>query len=481
MNSRMRRIGVVIVAVVLSAGLFYFGTGMRPVPLLTWFAPLPVLVLAPRVRARVAFGAAVVAWLGGESWMWRYLLRSVEVPVPMVIGMVGGSAMVFGLVVVLARALALRGRLVSAAVVVPSAWVVVEYLASVLSPNGAWWSLAYTQAGVLPVLQTVSLTGPWGATFLLMGVPAALSAVLAPGTARRLPVGVGGVLVLALALGYGAWRVRGADGERTEKVALLVSDRPQEPADVATPAGRALLGRYAAAVPGLAARGARVVVLPEKAFVADDAGLRVMDATLGRVATERHVDVIAGLILDPDGVTRNAAVDYPADGGRPVRYGKRHLIPGLEDRFRPGDGEAFVPGSGRRWGIAVCFDLDLTGLVRDYRRTGATALFVPAWDFDRDAWLHSRMAVTRGVENGLTIARAARNGALTVSDPHGRVVAEAQSADAPLVSAIAPLPARAASTLYTRFGDWFAWACALLLTGAAWRCPWRRVRRARDA
>jgi apolipoprotein N-acyltransferase len=120
-------------------------------------------------------------------------------------------------------------------------------------------------------------------------------------------------------------------------------------------------------------------------------------------------------------------------------------------------------GSERRWAIAVCFDMDFPALVRDYRRSGATVVFVPAWDFGRDAWLHSRMAITRGVENGLTVVRAARQGLLTVSDPHGRVLAEAPTKGASLVSVTSGLPRRAVPTLYTKFGDWLAWTCILLL------------------
>jgi apolipoprotein N-acyltransferase len=280
--------------------------------------------------------------------------------------------------------------------------------------------------------------------------------------AGRVRVAVTAVIVLALAVGYGAWRLRTPDGEGAEKVALLATDRDGW-VSVASPEGRALLDRYMARVPDVAARGARVVVMPEKVFIADDATLPALTAPLARLAAEQHVDIIAGLILKRAGALRNTAIDVPADGGRPVEYFKHHLIPGLESDFEAGTGKAFVPGSGSRWGIAICFDLDLPGLVRDYRKSGATTLFVPAWDFDRDRWLHGRMAVTRGVENGMTVARAARNGDLVVSDAHGRIRAEAHSADAPFVSVVTALPTRSAGTAYTRFGDWFAWACALLL------------------
>ncbi|GAB3887497.1 nitrilase-related carbon-nitrogen hydrolase [Microbispora bryophytorum] len=482
MHSPIRRPAVALAATALSATLFHFGTGLTPVPWLTWLAPLPVLVLAHRVGARTAFLAASAAWLGGQTMMWGYFLDTVRIPPPMVVSLIIGSALLFGLIVVLSRALLLRGRPLTAVAVVPAAWVAVEYALSVLSPNGAWWSLAYTQAGVLPVLQTASVTGPWGITFLLFGVPAAIAAVLAPrapgreaerdtgrreaerapGRAGRLRVAVTAVTVLALALGYGAWRLRAPYGEGSEKVALLATDR-DDWVPVASAEGRALLGQYTARIPGLAARGARVVVMPEKVFVADDATLPVLAAPLARLAAEHHVDIIAGLILKRGGSIRNAALDFPADGSRPVEYFKHHLIPGLEGDFQPGNRKAFVPGSGSRWGIAICFDLDLPGLVRDYRRSGATTLFVPAWDFDRDRWLHGRMAVTRGVETGLTVARAARDGDLVVSDAFGRIRTEAHSADAPFVSALTALPTGSADTPYTRFGDWFAWACALLL------------------
>ncbi|XVQ87717.1 nitrilase-related carbon-nitrogen hydrolase [Microbispora siamensis] len=470
MNSPIRRLAVALAATALSAALFHFGTGLTPVPWLTWLAPLPVLVLAHHVGARAAFLAASAAWLGGETTMWGYFLDTVRIPPPMVVSMLVGSALLFGLVVLLSRALMLRGRPLTAVAVVPAAWVAVEYATSVLSPNGAWWSLAYTQADVLPVLQTASVTGPWGITFLVLGVPAAAAALFAPlpaapGAAGRLRVAVTAAIVVALTVGYGAWRLRAPYGEGSEKVALLATDRMEDGwVPAASAEGRALLGRYTARIPGLAARGARVMVMPEKVFIADDATLPVLAAPLARLAADHHVDIVVGLILKRSGSLRNAAIDFPADGSRPVEYFKHHLIPGLESDFQPGDRKAFVPGSGSRWGIAICFDLDLPGLVRDYRRSGATTIFVPAWDFDRDRWLHGRMAVTRGVETGLTVARAARNGDLVVSDANGRIRTEAHSADAPFVSALAALPTRSADTPYTRFGDWFAWACALLLS-----------------
>jgi len=113
---------------------------------------------------------------------------------------------------------------------------------------------------------------------------------------------------------------------------------------------------------------------------------------------------------------------------------------------------------------------------RSYAARNVQLLLVPAWDFEADGWLHSRMAIMRGVESGFAIARAARDGALTLSDDRGRVLAEAPSnldADA---NVIGTLPLRDTHTLYSRWGDWFAWldlAALIVLLGLALR-PTRR-------
>jgi len=97
-------------------------------------------------------------------------------------------------------------------------------------------------------------------------------------------------------------------------------------------------------------------------------------------------------------------------------------------------------------------------------------MLVPAWDFVKDARMHSRMALVRGVENGFAIARAAAGGNLTASDRYGRVIAEATTSRERPVSVSTELGLRGGGTLYTRVGDAFAWLCVVLsLTFVAWR------------
>ncbi|MFI7708396.1 nitrilase-related carbon-nitrogen hydrolase [Nonomuraea sp. NPDC049480] len=433
-----------VAAALLSALLLHLGTGLHPVSWLTWVAFLPVLLVASRVGAGPAFASGSLAWLGGQTQMWSYYSGTIETPLVVTAPVIIGTSIAFGLVTLIFRTLLARGRPVLAALAVPAAWVALEYAMSLSAPHGAWWSLAYTQADVLPVLQTAALTGVWGITFLLLLVPAAIAALLAPGAPGRLRVAVTAGAIVAVALGHGAWRLMAPADGSGRQVALVSTDDPRGSADLSSPQGQGLSRRYTSAIEAAAAGGARVVILPEATFRTDSS------LPLGRPS----VDVVVGAILRKGDVKFNAALAYP------VEYDKQHMIPGLESEFTPGKSLAFLPGS--TWGLIICKDLDFPELVRDYRNRGATALLAPAWDFDDDAWLHSRMAITRGVESGLSVARVARAGLLVVSDPRGRVLAEARSAKE-MTTVTATLPDHAQTTLYGRLGDWAAWASAGLL------------------
>ena len=113
--------------------------------------------------------------------------------------------------------------------------------------------------------------------------------------------------------------------------------------------------------------------------------------------------------------------------------------------------------------FAICKDMDFTPLLRKYGRAGVGMMLVPAWDFDRDRKWHGHMAVMRGVEDGFSIARAARNGYLTVSDDRGRILAETRSDSARFATLLAEVPVAHDATLYLLLGDWFGWLTIAIL------------------
>ena len=146
---------------------------------------------------------------------------------------------------------------------------------------------------------------------------------------------------------------------------------------------------------------------------------------------------------------------------------KRHLLLPGEGKFTPGTGSGLLGGGNA---VAICKDLDFPRTLRADARSalgGIRLMAVPANDFVRDDWIHARMAVMRGVENGFAVVRSAFNGLETVSDAQGRILASANTSRVGMVTIQAKVAPGPGPTLYTRIGDVFAWLCLALTVGFA--------------
>jgi apolipoprotein N-acyltransferase len=275
---------------------------------------------------------------------------------------------------------------------------------------------------------------------------------MAPNVSKRGRIGVAAITVLLLGatVVHGDWRLQ-APATTSLRIGLVSLEKPIRPALSDAP-GQALEARYVAAIDRLGSKGARIVVIPETSFATADATVPAFAA-----AAQRH-DLILDAGIDFKGdphAERNMVMVFQPDSSTPVTYSKHHLIPGFEKQYTPGDTYTMLEGE-PRIGLAICKDMDFQDIGQAYAARHAQLLLVPAWDFGVDGWLHSRMAIMRGVESGFAVARSARSGRLTLSDDRGRVLAEASSEqhDAELVG---ELPLRETHTLYDRWGNWFAW------------------------
>jgi len=456
---RSRAIALFVAATAASAALWWFGSGLDPHWWVTWLAPLPVLLLSAHVRKRWAALAAFTAYAIGGINEWSYLHDLIALPLAIDLAAIMEPGLFLALCVLLFRRLVLQGRVVTAALAVPALWVSIEYLGTLSSPHGTFGSISYTQMDALPVIQIAAVTGIWGVSFLLLLVPTAIAAIASRDASRRARVGVALIAVLlpAMAIGYGYSRLHEAP-VGTARIGLVSLEKPIRPA-LHDPAGQALETRYVTAIDRLAAAGARAVVIPETSFATSDATI----PAFADLAQRDHLVLDAGIDFKGDPhAERNMVMVFRPGAATPATYNKHHLIPRYEDHYTPGDSYTMLDGAPRT-GLAICKDMDFQATGRAYAVRNAQLLLVPAWDFGADGWLHSRMAIMRGVESGFAIARAARTGQLTLSDDRGRVLAEASSdgRDAELVG---NLPLHDTDTLYTRWGDWFAWV-ALVLTG----------------
>jgi apolipoprotein N-acyltransferase len=449
-----------IVATVASGVLFFFGTGLDPVPELAWFAPLPILLLAPRVSGVTTLLCAFVAYGAGGSGTWSYFWHSLAVPRPAAIAILGGSALLFALSAGLFRLLLRRHHAVLAVLATAGLWTVALYAVSLLNPTGLMGTFMTTQADRPVVLQLASVTGGWGVEFLVLAVPAAVAAICAPGiTGRSRLISV--VAVAAALTGLFFWSTArlSSPAGTTTKVALVVPEKAGWATDVATPQGATLLQSYVDQISTLP-DDVRVAVLPEAAFAVDDASRPGFVDQLRRTG----VEVVTGVYDTTPQGRFNAALDVPPSGPA-AEFRKWHN--GDSKNIADGTDLAYLAGPAKI-GLLVCMDVNFGNPSGDYGEAGTGLVLIPASDEDVDGWEHSRTALIRGVENGFSVAWSAARGTPMLSDAHGRVLADTRTGAQPFSVVTADVPLGSGSTPYARFGDWFAWLCGLLaLAGIA--------------
>lgn len=451
----------VAIAAFLSAVGFYFSIGLGAQWWLLWLAPVPALWLAFTAKRPwpVFFAAWAAVALGATNLLNAY--AGLLPPVVLAIG-IAVPALCFAISVMGARRVFLSGEPLLAMAAFASLWTAFDFLASFDKAGGTMSSPANTEVAAPMLIQSASLFGYTAVTFLVGVVAAGLALSLA--TRKAVPALLAVALFAAnAAFGYLSMAV---PAQGTMRVALVESDDGVGGIRHADKA-RTLktIDAYTDRMRELSGRGVDLVVLPENIARLDPAWRSEADAKLAAAADSLHATIVAGFNTPVDGAQRNVSRAYTPGTPAPVNYEKRRLVPGLETLFyTPGPGPVVLRNG---IGLEICKDMDFQAMIRrDEVATHPAILAVPAWDFDKDDWAHARVAILRSVENGVPMARTARDGLLTLNDRYGRMVAKARSKDGftVLVGEL-PLADRGGITLYDRIGDMFGWLCVVLGIG----------------
>ena len=183
-------------------------------------------------------------------------------------------------------------------------------------------------------------------------------------------------------------------------------------------------------------------------------------------------------------VDYNAAVFF--DKGRIAgTYRKTHLVPFTEHfpyekvlpffyrMLREADTHFWEKGTeytvfeaaGVKFSTPICFEDSFGYLSRRFVNEGAQVIL----NITNDSWSgsvpsemqHLQMSVLRAVENRRSVARATNGGITAVIDPNGKILQMYEPfTEGYLLGKVPVYDGR--TTLYTRFGDWFAWLCLTL-------------------
>jgi apolipoprotein N-acyltransferase len=451
---------IAIVCALLSAIGFYLSVGLGSQWWLAWLAPIPVLWFAfGETKPWPIFFAAFAAMaLGLLNLLTAY---GGLLPTPVLVLAICAPSLAFAVSVVGARRVQHPLGAVPAMFAFAALWTMFDFFAAFSREGGSVSTPAAAEVGAPMLMQSAALIGFLGVTFLLGLVSAGLALSLR--TRNPLPAGIA-LALFAVNAGYGYLRMS-EPPKNTMRVALVESDdtvgRFQKDNKDAT---FKAIDAYAAEIAKLKDRHVQLIVLPENISRVSPQWRDEAQAKFAAVLPP-DATLVVGFNTFVDGAVRNVSWAYAPGAKTPVTYEKRRLVPVLESAvFTPGPGpRALANGTG----LEICKDMDFQAMIRaDEVATHPTLLAVPAWDFDKDDWSHARVAVLRSVENGVPMARTARDGLLILNDRYGRIVAKARTVG-PFTTLIGDLPldGRGGNTLYDKIGDVFGWFCAALGIG----------------
>lgn len=471
-----------------------------------WVALVPLLAVLPRVGAAGAFAcgavyggvffAAIVPWVvqAVAAYFDTGVIAGASLGAVICLLFVSGW---LGLFAVAARRLLAAGRW-RAFVGIPALWVAYELARATVLTGLPWELLGHSQWRRIALIQIADLGGVYALSFVIAAVNVGIYLAMrtatrtATRTARpcRLvraaaPLGIALTLVAACG-GYGVWREARVTATATDNTALLALAQGNVPASwrwERRMAERNLLTYVALSRRVLAEAHPDMLIWPEYALTLyPDRDSAVMPA-LRELAGRTSGGLVFGaprLEEEPPRIRYFNSAYHLAPAGAVTTYDKIRLVPFAE--YRPlAFGEAFAadaegefsagkestvfPTAIGRLGVLICYEVIFPELARRATLAGAEILL----NLSNDGWLdtaglgagaqHLSMTVFRAVENHRYVARAAASGISGFIDPLGRpfgMLAAGRSG-----VATGEVGARHDLSVYTRFGDLFAYGCVL--------------------
>ena len=386
-----------ILTVCLSGAAFYFANGFHNIWQLMWIAPIPLCVYALNATFSATFFAGFFAFLiGGFADVLVYSHTKIGMS-----GFAQGAviqAIAHTILLMVFRYFAIKFKHWSAVFVFAFGWISYEFIVSLFSIHGTDGCIAYTQMPNLPIIQIAAITGIWGISFLLIFVPSSIAFMWHYQQNKNLMIITSSIL--ALVLGFGAYQIFMPTSETKIKVGLAaVQLSRSESAAVFTNDNQnvveSVIRRYEACIKSLAEQGAKVVLLPEEVAHLQENNMERVIEQFSLAAQSNKVYLIVGLNTKEHDKFYNSAYVFLPDSKMVFRYDKQHLIPfGEEANYTPGNKlEILQTNVFGKIGVAICKDMDFVRPALSYSRLGVGAIFVPAWDFGYDAWIHGRMAL----------------------------------------------------------------------------------------
>ncbi len=380
--------------------------------------------------------------------------------------------------------------------VIPSVWVMLEYLRSHLFSGFGWASLGYCQYLNLHFIQIAELTGVYGVSFLIILVNIFIKEFVLNVKSivlfdkrylkRFILVSLITLSCILVVYTYGDVKLNNKIEGRELTISVIQGNIPQH--QKWQPFYRNLIfEKYKKLTRMASFDRPDIIIWPETSlpgYLDEEDLFREISGLAKEI--EKPLLIGAATIGEDKDVYYNSACLISKDGSLEGVYNKIHLVPfgeylplpfifGFIDNmyeiagWTKGKEYTLFDIKGNKFGVLICFEDIFSDLVRDFINQGADFMLNitnDAW-FGRspEAYQHLQASVFRAVENRVNIVRAANTGVSCFIDPYGRVIDRVSSKNEDIFIQgykTQTIFIKEMDTFYTRFGDLFVLLCFFL-------------------
>jgi len=469
---------------------------------LAWFGLVPGLVLI--VRSPTAREGGMRAWWLGAGYLIAalYWMTPEIGPAVLLVGAVVGALWIpFGVAAwKLLRPPVTWPRALGALVVVPSCWLLTEWLRSWQALGGPWAVFGVSQWQHPAVLALAAVGGVWLISFALVMVNVAIVLVLesvprlTPGAKPSAGLAVLGAAVAVAGVGAGplAFALTPASPVAREATIAMVQPGIVHNAVQRVDASERLTaelsgsGELSGVKPDLIVWGesstAVDLTLPEN---------RDQLARMEELASQDGADLLVNQDTTVPGKGQEKVGVLVSPEGIRGQYIKTRLVPfgeyipfrqqlGWLTKISRAAASNMIPGTGAHLlypvdragkplpiGVLICFESAFPDMSRVNTDQGAqlivyqsaTSTFQGTWGPDQ----HASLSAVRAAETGRPAVQAALTGVTAAFDARGRLLAWMGQSSHGVVSVRLGLPAASAKTFYDRAGDYVPWSALAIV------------------
>lgn len=349
----------------------------------------------------------------------------------------------------------------------PVTMVIMEWIQYTFTPLASWGVAAYTMHDNVSLIQTVSLFGMAGLSFLIYWVNVSIVNIVIK-RKISIPTFQLPLIMLFLLIVFGSIRydMSKANGVDTVTIAAVGTDSeasglPLPTRERTEQTKTALFKRTKIAADG----GAKIISWNEAAIFIMPEDEKEWINAIKELAAELNITLIASYVSPISQSPLRYENKYQfihSSGNIAHTYLKHQPVPG-EPAVQGKSPLKVADVKGTKVGAAICYDYDFPYLAKGYGELGADMVVLPSSDWRGIDPVHTEMAAFRAVEQGHSVLRSTRFGLSAAITPYGEMVSQMSSFDKNDKIMYAQLPLKGVTSLYSIIQDSFVYLCIVFL------------------